>query len=251
MTERNSLFSPLAGKVRLVVFLFLGAGLAACCDKPAQDALGQPHAVSGTSSGESAAASGRHETPVVAPDAQTGNVGAVGRVRGQKQVSLTYNGVTGTILAAQGHWQLLAAGTRYGLVRSGDWLTCRKGDTDLARGRPGPDGVTFASETGPFLKIRLKPDKVKVYKTDDDPAPIAFKVKPEKIKVVQGEEVLGKVKYYPDTGKMKAKDAAGNEVVLVQGMDRLSSVPAPYLAGERLTDAQRSCLALYLMSVGR
>ena len=72
-----------------------------------------------------------------------------------------------------------------------------------------------------------------------------LKVSEDKIKVRLGEESYGKVKYYPDTGKVKAKDDEENTVIESKSFDRNTGALGAFLIPDISADLQTFlCLLL-------
>lgn len=61
-------------------------------------------------------------------------------------------------------------------------------------------------------KIKEKDAKIKILRSENDPAPWAVKLKGDHYKVASGEREIGKVKFYGDKKKIKVKDTGGAEV---------------------------------------
>ena len=64
------------------------------------------------------------------------------------------------------------------------------------------------------------------------------------------EDELGKVKYYPDKGKLKAKDMAGNERAASKDVGKLSGGLAPFIIKD-LNQDQRNYLMLLIFAMGK
>ncbi len=76
------------------------------------------------------------------------------------------------------------------------------------------------------VKIATNPDKIKIYQTEDDPAPWSLKAKEDgKWKIKKGEELLGKIKFYMENGKVKVKDTSESEVCSAKA-EKLLLAPA-------------------------
>lgn len=128
-------------------------------------------------------------------------------------------------------------------------LVFKKNRRILASGRFKGEKITLTAETGGwFLSLKVKPGKIKVF-PDTSSSPFEFKVKPGKVKVVYGGVDYGKVKYYPDTGKLKAKDSMGNTVAEMRGLYTLNAAPGAFLV-ESFSRDQSVFMALFLLSAG-
>ncbi len=76
-----------------------------------------------------------------------------------------------------------------------------------------------------IFKIKEKESKIKVLKSENDPAPWALKLKDDHYKVLSGEREIGKIKFYNDKKKIKVKDAKGTEICEATA-NRLFAAPA-------------------------
>jgi|GEM_PF-1319290 len=101
------------------------------------------------------------------------------------------------------------------------------------------------------FKVKLKPgdNKMKISQMEEDPAPWSLKKKvPEnKYKVTKAEKEIGKVKYYPESNKIKVKDTGDGEVCSLK-TDRLCSCPVVCLFTE-LDEKDRLLLFALLVIV--
>jgi hypothetical protein len=102
-----------------------------------------------------------------------------------------------------------------------------------------------------FMEVKLGPEKIKVNPTGREADTWSFKLKGEKIKVSRLDIEMGKVKYYPESGKLKAKDSNGLEAAASKDIGRLSASLAPFLMGEPVTREQRIFLVLLCFAIGR
>ncbi len=154
--------------------------------------------------------------------------------------------------AATGTWTLADSGTVHELVRTGDDLEVRTKGTTTAKGRLKGDKLELARGDGsPLVSVGFKPDKVKLQLPGG--ALWELKHKEDKIKVTRGEAEIGKVKHYPDTGKLKVKDASDVEVAALKDWPGLAGAPGVFLierAGE-IDAAGRAALLLVLAALDR
>ncbi|MFC1850016.1 hypothetical protein ACFL27_07485 [candidate division CSSED10-310 bacterium] len=92
------------------------------------------------------------------------------------------------------------------------------------------------------FKVKYSPDKIKVYRTEDDPQPWSIKLKDDKLrfKVKKGELELGQIKFYPEKSKLKVKDKNNVETCSMH-VDRLIPSPAVCLF-EGLSEEDRMLL---------
>lgn len=76
--------------------------------------------------------------------------------------------------------------------------------------------------------IKEKENKIKILKSENDPAPWAVKFKGDHYKVTKGEQEIGKIKFYQDKKKIKVKDAKGTEICEAAA-NKLHAAPAVLL----------------------
>jgi len=143
------------------------------------------------------------------------------------------------------------AGKTYDVRRREDRrVTFYDGETVVASGiLKGDELVLMSPDDALFLDLGWREDKVKVRTKDDAPV-WEFKRKDGKIKVRVGEKEYGQVKFYPDTGKTKAKDSGDREVAVCRSLGRVSDSLGTFLVED--ADAQKQCcLMLVLLLLGR
>lgn len=105
-------------------------------------------------------------------------------------------------------------------------------------------------EAGELLwKVKIKPDKIKI--SDNEEGENAFSIKPKDdgFKVKRGDTELGKVKFYADEGRIKVKNAAGDEVY--RGKASKASAAWGVLLLTDVPEAQRYVLMAELGARGR
>nr|WP_321400764.1 hypothetical protein [uncultured Desulfobacter sp.] len=150
----------------------------------------------------------------------------------------------------QGAWTWQAGAEMYTLAMEKAGLVFKRGQTILATGRIKGEEVTLTSASGDtFLDLKCRADKIKVVLNAASP-PWEIKFKGDKVKIVHSDREYGKVKFYSETGKTKAKDSQGNAVAEMKGRRELSAAPGVFLI-EPLTQDQAVFLALYLLSADR
>ena len=98
-----------------------------------------------------------------------------------------------------------------------------------------------------FLEVKFSGDKIKI-RLPDSQNDWSIKSKDGKLKVFEGEIEIGKVQYYPETGKLKAKDNAGIEVAEMKEAGWERAVLAPFLMGGAVPLEQRLFLVLLFFS---
>ncbi len=99
-----------------------------------------------------------------------------------------------------------------------------------------------------IFKIKEKDEKIKILRSENDPAPWSVKLKGDQYKVMSGDRELGKVKFYGDKKKIKVKDAKGAETCEAHAA-RLYAAPAVALfTGLREGDALVLFAALSILN---
>ena len=150
-----------------------------------------------------------------------------------------------------GVWEAKGAGGQYRLEPGkGDKLIFTLPDQTRIEAVVQVDRAKFKRNGDLWLGVKLYPDKIKVDLTESGSGDWEYKDKGDKIKVYRGEGQTGKVKYYPETGKLKAKDNDEKEVAVIKGAGRPSAVLAPFLS-TGLSPERQVCLALLLLHLGR
>ncbi len=105
-----------------------------------------------------------------------------------------------------------------------------------------PDGTAYAG-------LNFKAEKIKIT-LGDDAKVWELKDKGEKYKVRVGEVEFGKVQYYPDNQKNKAKDASGNTVAETKSIGRRSASLGAYLIANA-DDETKAFLLMILLALGK
>jgi hypothetical protein len=150
----------------------------------------------------------------------------------------------------QGAWIWQVGAEIYTLVMEKAGLVFKHGGTILATGRIKGEDVTLTTASGDtFLGLKCRADKIKVVLNASSP-PWEIKFKGDKVKIVQSNTEYGKVKFYSETGKIKAKAPQGNAVAEMKGRSALSAAPGVFLI-EPLTQDQAVFMALYILSAGK
>lgn len=143
-----------------------------------------------------------------------------------------------------GSWSVKVkdGGAKYKLIKGDDAVVA---EAKLKDGK-----LKFKDASGNlYFKVKIKDDKLKVY-LEEEGVPWEIKFKEDKVKVVKEEAEHGKVKYYPDNGKLKAKDKDGNEVASMKEFGKLSGGLAPFLMSG-LNREQQTYLALLVFAMGK
>ena len=148
-------------------------------------------------------------------------------------------------------WSASEGGTTHTVAIGDDnSVTFSEGAKELAKGAIRGDKLVMTLEGNKrAMELRIRDDKIKVALAEGgDPWEIKFRE--DKIKLVRSEKELGKVKYYADTGKLKAKDANEKTVAEVRGVGRLAAGPVAFLIPD-LDAGRRNFILLLLFALGR
>ena len=108
-------------------------------------------------------------------------------------------------------------GKEFSLTKNGKALA----SGTLATGKLALTGDSF------FLELKFKEEKIKVF-SSSGAMPYEIKMKEDKVKVVWSELEYGKVKFYADTQKLKAKDKDDTEVAVMKDAGKLRSALAAF-----------------------
>lgn len=150
------------------------------------------------------------------------------------------------------HWELVDRGESYRAeVDSRARLTVRRGDVVLAETQLSGEKLQLAGAGGEWL-LKIRADKTKIGKGGGE-TPLELKYKPGKVKVVLSGQELGKVQFYPETGKLKVKDHDGGEVAVLKGLGESRAAPGVLLAEKAgwLDPGQRNLLLVTLLALGK
>ena len=172
-------------------------------------------------------------------------------------INIVFNGATLTVKHSGSRWEMTDGGKTYAVEDTGNGTyKFFEGGNQIAAGAfKEADKFKFKGGDGKlYLKLKFKnedgADKIKVSLTDDELEPWSLKFKEDKVKVMKGETELGKVKFYPDEKKLKAKDASDKEVAQTKDIPRLSASLGALLISD-LDAAHRDCLLLTLLAMGK
>ncbi|MBU1171361.1 MAG: hypothetical protein KKD44_17520 [Proteobacteria bacterium] len=152
---------------------------------------------------------------------------------------------------SDGGWEYRQGGEIYGLEKDqAGVLVFNKGYQMIATGRFKGDKLDMATGTGDgFLFVKVTADKIK-FGASSTTMSWEFKIKPDKIKIVYGSMEYGKVKYYPDTGKIKAKDKSDKTVAEIKDSKGLTAAPGAFLVDDFSQD-KAVFLCLLVLSLGK
>ncbi len=145
-------------------------------------------------------------------------------------------------------WEYTETGNTWSVNSSDNGkVVFKKGYDTLAEGKFKGSKLEMQSVYGDlFLKLKVTPEKIKVNwnKTKDT---WVLKRKEDKIKARLNDMEYGKIKFYSDKGKLKAKDRFDKVVAEIKSFDRLSFAPGAFLMTE-LSNDQKIFLAMLLFS---
>ncbi|MBF0551830.1 MAG: hypothetical protein HQK60_15010 [Deltaproteobacteria bacterium] len=149
-------------------------------------------------------------------------------------------------------WQAIAEGQAYTLrVDAQGAITFLKNGRAVANGKLRGSTVKLSAAGSSYGQLKLKADKIKIALTDDGFYGWTLKYKTEKIKVLKDKKKVGKIAFYSNTGKLKAKNVKNQEVAVLTGAGRLSGILAPFLMGNEVNLDRRVCLVLVLSALNR
>ncbi len=115
----------------------------------------------------------------------------------------------------------------------------RFGDEEFRVKTKGNKSKLYNPDGSLALVLKIKPNKIKISQSEDDPAPWSLKKKPDSFqyKVKKGDVKIGKIKFYPDKSKIKVKNSDKIEICS-QKASRLTVATAVCLMDE-LTDKEK------------
>ena len=147
-------------------------------------------------------------------------------------------------------WTCAEGKATHALAAEGQDFTFHQDDAPLATGKLEDGKLKMKLPDGTlYLVVKLKIDKAKFSLTDDDEG-WEIKTKGEKAKLRKGETEFAKCKFYPDTGKLKVKDAKENTVIESRDLRKLSAAPLALVA-PKLDADRRKLLMLFLFAKKR
>lgn len=126
----------------------------------------------------------------------------------------------------------------------------RKGYGTLAEGKFKGSKLQLNTVNNDFfIRLKIKSDKIKISwsKSDDF---WELKQKSDKVKVKRNDIEYGKIKFYPETGKLKAKDRFGETVVEIKKIEKLTAAPGAFLMTD-LSKDQQVFMAILLFAKNR
>ena len=167
---------------------------------------------------------------------------------------ITYGSGSGTLKVArtvEGNWTAAEGSKTYGVIFGNDTeIDFVENGQTVARGQLKAGKLKMAGEDGrPYLELKLRHDKIKTTFADEG-QPWEIKIRADKIKVVRDDKEFGKVKYYRDTGKLKAKGSDDKVAAEVRQLGRLSAALAPFLVPD-LGKGPRNFVTLILLALER
>jgi hypothetical protein len=150
----------------------------------------------------------------------------------------------------EGRWTARIDDQKYSLQTHGQGKYEYKWPDGQLDGKLASDKFKLKKGAEDFLEVKFTADKIKI-QLPDTPDQWELKYKDGRIKIEKADVEMGKVQYYPDNGKIKAKDAAGTEVAEMKDSGRLRAVVAPFLMGEAVPMEQRIFLVLLFFSLDK
>jgi hypothetical protein len=173
------------------------------------------------------------------------------------EIKIVFNGATVTVKKSGSRWEMTDGGKTYTVEETGNstYKFLENGDQVATGAFKEADKFKFKTSDGKlYMKLKFKNEdganKIKISLEDTELEPWSLKFKEDKVKVMKGDTELGKVKFYPEDNKLKAKDASEKEVAQTKDLTRLSAALGPYLISE-LDPAHRNCLILILLAMGK
>jgi hypothetical protein len=148
---------------------------------------------------------------------------------------------------SENKWTLAEGGKTYAIVLGAAEHQLFAGGKQVATAKLKEDKLKVAGDV--TFQLKFKADKIKLSLSEGGPE-WDLKYKEDKVKVVKGETELGKVKYYPDKGKLKVKDAGEQELAVSRDIGGLTAAPAPLLIPE-LSPEQRDLIMLTLFAMNK
>lgn len=147
-------------------------------------------------------------------------------------------------------WEYADSGTIWTLEKKNNHLVFKKNGSVSATGTFKGNKLKMNSSSGKlFLTLKTSSEKLK-FSFDETGNEWEFKQTSDKIKVRFDGIEYGKVKYYPDTGKIKAKNKNGATVSEVKHQSRISMFPGVFLVNT-LPDDKSAFLVLLIISIAR
>ena len=129
-------------------------------------------------------------------------------------------------------------------------LTISEGGKRIASGINEGDKLKLKSPDGSLiLELKFKVDKIKVT-LDENSTPWELKIKADKIKVDKDAKEYGDIKYKAENGKLKAKNAAKQEMASTKDVPRLSALLSPFLM-DGVDQEKRDLLLITLFTLDR
>ena len=145
-----------------------------------------------------------------------------------------------------GRWTATLGDRKYSLEKSDKYKFALPDGTEYKARRNG-DKLKLKNGEDTLLEMKFYDEKVKVIPAGGKT--YEFKYKDQRIKVTLDDRELGKVKFYPDTGKLKAKDADDKEVAVLKGYGKVNPALAPLLIPD-LNEDLKVFLMLYFFMEG-
>ncbi len=223
---------------RPFILLVLVALLAAGCghrEKPAA-----------TSSGSGAAATTGASQPAPAVPATSESV-TIMDANGRRAMVIGIGPQDATVELGEASTSQMIVGR---LRESGKRKYELQGGRALAEVKPEDDAFKLRTPDGRLLwKVKFKEGKVKISDNEENQHPYELKDDGDHVKVEDDGKEIGKVRFYPDGGRVKVKDAADAE--RFRSESGRHSVAYGVLLMPRIPDTERAIIMAELMARGK
>lgn len=151
------------------------------------------------------------------------------------------------ITASESSAETTINGNTYRVVRESGELQLFLNNEIYANGKTGAEKIKIKKDGDAYLTFKMYSDKMKIQIADSSNV-WQIKDKEDKYKVYLNDESRGKVKYYPDNGKTKAKDADNNTIASTKGFSKLNpALGALFIEPE--TDSDDEIRAFIMLSL--
>jgi major membrane immunogen (membrane-anchored lipoprotein) len=146
-----------------------------------------------------------------------------------------------------GRWTATLGDRKYSLEKSDKYKFALPDGTEY-KARRDDDKLKLKNGEDTLLEMKFYDDKVKVIPAGGKTYEFKFK-EDQRVKVTLDDREIGKVKYYSDSGKLKAKDADDKEVAVLKGYNKINPALAPLLVPD-LSEELKVFLMLYFFMEG-
>ena len=204
--------------------------------QPAQGNLPQPAPVGAPAIGQ--------PQPAPAQPVQPAPVVASANLSGQTLMRGGAPFITFTPMGPQ--WRATASGASVDFRKNGLTYEILSGGK-VYRTKLDGEKIKVVGAAGELvLKLKMKPDKTKIYISDSDPTPWSVKPKDGRFKVRKGETEVGKVKLKPEKQEIQVRDSSEQTVCTMAGNQVL---PAPSVCLMDNLSLEQQLIAFGLLSL--